>query len=272
MPILERYSLRLFFILPLYVIKFLVYVITYCNYCKDGIYLFSFITLCNIMFMNNLEVVMSFIKNLKEARKAKKLSQAELAKVCADIDKQGWSQSRIAHYERGTRLPDLHDLEVLSIALSVEPSRLAFDENVSFVEGIENVHYYPVLNTVQAGAWTGIQDCGNNEEYEMLPSTIKASRNSFLLRIKGDSMFDKFKEGDLILVDPDIRPTPGRFVVAINGGDEATFKQYYELGEFDEYGNQHFELVPYNKVYPTLSSKNQPIRIIGVAIRKFSEI
>ena len=111
----------------------------------------------------------------------------------------------------------------------------------------------------------------------MLPSDIKASENSFLLRIKGDSMLGDsvnggFKEGDLILVDPNIQPTPGRFVVAINGGDEATFKQYYELGEFDEYGNQHFNLVPLNKVYPTLSSKNQKIRIIGVAIRKYSEI
>ncbi|MCZ4058067.1 S24 family peptidase [Pantoea sp. LMR881] len=35
-----------------------------------------------------------------------------------------------------------------------------------------------------------------------------------------------FKEGDVIIVDPEIEPVPGEFVVAKNGEHEATFKKY----------------------------------------------
>lgn len=38
-----------------------------------------------------------------------------------------------------------------------------------------------------------------------------------------------------------------------------------ELGTRNEYGIAHFELVPLNPMFPTLSSLNQEIRIIGVA-------
>lgn len=33
-----------------------------------------------------------------------------------------------------------------------------------------------------------------------------------------------FKAGDVIIVDPEVEPTPGEFVVAKNGGAQATFK------------------------------------------------
>ena len=102
----------------------------------------------------------------------------------------------------------------------------------------------------------------------MIPSTVIASENSFYLRIEGKSMLPRFNEGDLILIDPDIMPAPGKFVAAINGDNEATFKQYKELGTRNEYGIAHFELVPLNPMFPTLSSLNQEIRIIGVAVEK----
>ena len=78
-------------------------------------------------------------------------------------------------------------------------------------------------------------------------------------------MRPRFNEGDLVLIDPNIYPTPGKFVAAINGNNEATFKQYKELGTMTGDGLPHFELVPLNPMFPTLSSLEQEIRIIGVA-------
>ena len=99
----------------------------------------------------------------------------------------------------------------------------------------------------------------------MIPSAVIASENSFYLRIEGKSMLPRFNEGDLVLIDPDILPTPGKFVAAINGDNEATFKQYKELGTRTPEGIPYFELVPLNPMFPTLSSLEQEIRIIGVA-------
>ena len=75
-----------------------------------------------------------------------------------------------------------------------------------------------------------------------------------------------FKVGDVIIIDPHIEPRAGEFVAAINGDYEATFKKYRPIGDIDELGRHHFELVPLNSDYPTLSSLKQEIRIIGTMV------
>ena len=102
--------------------------------------------------------------------------------------------------------------------------------------------------------------------YEYIDSEIDAGEDAFFLRIKGRSMEPKFMEDDLVLIDVRRRPHPGDYVAAVNDGGEATLKRYRELGELSASGNPHFELVPLNRDYPTLSSKTQNIRIIGVAV------
>ena len=206
-------------------------------------------------------------ERIKAYREQLKISQKELADRCNDIDDRSentrWSQPRIANYEKGNRTPDLEDISIISKALGILPEVLAFDSNVSVIE--EKVYRYPLLSPIQAGLWTDIKSLEGFDGYEMIPSTVVASENSFYLRIEGKSMLPRFNEGDLVLIDPDILPTPGKFVAAINGDNEATFKQYKELGTRTPEGIPHFELVPLNPMFPTLSSLNQEIRIIGVA-------
>lgn len=91
------------------------------------------------------------------------------------------------------------------------------------------------------------------------------SEFTFALRIEGDSMEPDFKEGDIIIVDPELEPIPGEFVVAKNGNNEATFKKYRPTFT-DLTGRQHYELVPLNDDYPTINSSDRPLKIIGVMI------
>ena len=206
---------------------------------------------------------------IKAYREQLGLSQKELAERCAEIDKSGsnWGQPRIANYEKNNRTPDLADISTLGRVLGVVPEVLAFDVNI--VPVAMKSYTYPLISPVQAGLWTGIDFLRTvDENFEMIPSNVMASEDSFYLKIEGESMQPKFKEGDLVLIDPTIAPTPGKFVAAINGSDEATFKQYKELGTRNEYGTPHFQLVPLNDFYPTLSSLDQEIRIIGVAVEK----
>lgn len=206
-------------------------------------------------------------ERIKAYREQLKISQKELAERCNNIDTKSenarWGQPRIANYEKGNRTPDLEDISIISKALNILPEVLAFDSNISEIK--ESICRYPLLSPIQAGLWTDIRSLEGFDGYEMIPSTVIASENSFYLRIEGKSMLPRFNEGDLVLIDPDIAPTPGKFVAAINSDNEATFKQYKELGIRNEYGIAYFELVPLNPMFPTLSSLNQDIRIIGVA-------
>ena len=75
-----------------------------------------------------------------------------------------------------------------------------------------------------------------------------------------------FIEGDVVIIDPTEHPHAGEFVAAVNGDYEATFKKYRPLGEIDQFGREHFELIALNPDYPKLSTLKQEIRIIGTMV------
>lgn len=125
----------------------------------------------------------------------------------------------------------------------------------------------PVLDFVQAGLFATVGYDGINPKgttyttyQSMKPSEV------FSLTIEGMSMAPDFLPGDSIVVDASLAPQPGSYVIAQNGSYEATFKKYRVTG-YDEYGREEFELVPLNPDYPTLSSREHKISIIGVMVR-----
>lgn len=125
------------------------------------------------------------------------------------------------------------------------------------------VKLVPVISYVQAGSFKeAIQDAQDNF---VASYTENLSENAFALEVQGESMTPEFKPGDKIIVDPDVEPKPGDYVIAQNGEHEATFKKYRPRG-YDSEGNVIFELTPLNPDYPILNSAEQPIRIIGTVI------
>lgn len=208
-------------------------------------------------------------QRIKEFRNKMGINQKEFAELCGRIDKRerAWGQSRIGNYETDAREPSLEDIEVIAKVLGINPAELAFS-NAKPVQIIKSFTY-PVLSTVQAGYFREINLLNSlvpEQQYEMISSQIKASENAFYLKIEGQSMLPRFQEGDMVLIDPAIEPKPGKFVAAINDNNEATFKQYKETGEIDEFGRPHFNLVPLNDNFGKLSSKTHNITIIGVAV------
>ena len=65
-----------------------------------------------------------------------------------------------------------------------------------------------------------------------LSCPVRCSAGTFVLRVRGESMEPRFRDGDLIFVDPQVSPDHGRFVV-VRGDDsnEVTFKQLIVEGE-----------------------------------------
>ncbi len=103
----------------------------------------------------------------------------------------------------------------------------------------------PILSFVQAGNWTNT-------------------------KIRGKSMEPAFYQGEIVIVDPTLSANPGDYVVArvANSPDnEATIKQYAVTG-IDRNGVETFELRPLNPLFPTLSSKEFEIDLLGVVVEK----
>lgn len=137
-----------------------------------------------------------------------------------------------------------------------------FDENV--MPATVGLRPIPVISSVQAGALRDMESPyppGAGYAYEYTDQDL--SEWAFALDVEGLSMLPEFKPGDRIIVDPEIAPNPGDFVVARNGSEQATFKKYRPRG-IDTAGNEVFELVPLNDDYPTLRSDTEHLTVIGV--------
>jgi len=209
-------------------------------------------------------------------RRAQKMSQDELAR------RIGITRVSISKWESGLNQPKGRYLNDLAAALGVTVEWLLTGEGSApessgepRIPGYHNVEpaviyqgkRIPILSYVQAGNWREMCEQATtfdgNVEYVSAGGEI--GPYGFGLWLRGDSMLPQFKEGDLIIVDPDESPQPGDYVVAKNGSDEATFKKYRPRG-IDENGQEVFELVPLNDDYPTMHSDRQHIQIIGVMV------
>lgn len=162
-------------------------------------------------------------------------------------------------YARGFNVP----LAEISQRLASEQSRIS-ESNVEPVPPTERT--IPVISYVQAGNWRDIVD-NNPIGYsdDTIPARGEYGMYTFALRIMGNSMEPEFKEGDVVVIDPEVAPTPGDYVVARNHVEEATFKKYRPRG-ISESGNTIFELVPLNEDYAIMRSDQQTIQIIGTMV------
>ena len=131
-----------------------------------------------------------------------------------------------------------------------------------------------MISYIQAGGWTSAPDAyalGQGFADMAVRDSSVGPRALFALQIRGDSMAERFHEGDRVAIDPDVQPMPGDFVAAKEDrGDEATFKQYRLRGT-DSRGRPIIELRPLNDAWPviTLDAKN-PGRIVGTMVEHHS--
>jgi len=99
--------------------------------------------------------------------------------------------------------------------------------------GPEMRSLHPLISWVQAGGWAEIAGgfaLGDAED--LLPCPVRCSPDTFVLRVRGESMEPKFHDGDLIFVDPEAAPLSGRYVVVrLEDSHEATFKQLIVEGD-----------------------------------------
>ncbi|MFM5249022.1 LexA family protein [Aeromonas hydrophila] len=219
---------------------------------------------------------MNVSERIKTRRSACGFTQEQLAA------RVGVTRVAVSHWERGGAEPKGRYLNDLADALGVTVDWLLTGDGEArgqpapeVMPGYHNVEpavipqgtRVPVLSYVQAGNWHEMceQATAFDGNVEYVTAGVDVGPCGFGLWLRGQSMEPFFKEGDLIIVDPDEAPQPGDLVVARNGSEEATFKKYRPRG-IDESGQEVFELVPLNDDFPTMHSDRQHIQIIGVMV------
>lgn len=206
---------------------------------------------------------MKFNERLKSLRKARSLTQNELAHITK------LSRSAIAAYETGAREPNFETLKMFADYFNVGTDYLlgnATQERAatfSKYRGEENYFRIPVLGTVVAGIpIEAIQDI---EDYEEIPATMGDPRDYFALRVRGRSMEPRLMEGDTIIVRKQDGLDSGQVAVVLINGNEATVKQVKK-------SDKGILLIGFNQaVYEPHFYTNEeimelPVRIAGIVV------
>jgi repressor LexA len=83
----------------------------------------------------------------------------------------------------------------------------------------------PMLGYVAAGA--PIEAIAGNETIAV-PEDLVGRRDTYVLRVRGDSMIDEqIRDGDFVVVEDRKTAENGEMVIALVGGSEATLKKFY---------------------------------------------
>lgn len=193
------------------------------------------------------------IKYLNELRKQQKMSISELAR------KVDMSKSTVSQYFNGKLQFPLNRAHDFARALGVTTDDL-LGLDLSKVNPINRLTKIPLLGTIACG--DPILADENISGYLSEPTDLLPSGKLFYLRAKGQSMEPTIKDGSLVLIrqQPDVEDGEIAAILFMDD-DEATLKRIKRAGPT-------VILMPDNREYePIIASDNNPVRILGKAIR-----
>ena len=201
-------------------------------------------------------------ENLKKIRKAKKMTQKELAL------KSGVKHSVISDLETGNAKSTGSILE-LANALGVTAEELKkgvtgdLDNNVVPV----TQRLIPVLSWVQAGTMTSVEAINPNDVMKWLPPlSVDDPNECFYLKVVGISNEPDYIAGDYILVDPtiDISDLVSGDLIVVRDNTDATFKKF--IIESDE--RKYLQALNPN-FKPNIIEFEESMELVGLVIDAF---
>lgn len=196
---------------------------------------------------------MTIGEKIKSQRKALGLTQTELGA------KLGVQKNAVSKWECG-RVDDIPSSKIKAMAqlFGVQPSFLIDDaiDSLPSPTITEDTVTFPIVTSVAAHYdGVSIDESTTGEKIEVPRAYLKGRKAEEFcaMRVRGDSMFPSFQDGDVVLV---LRQTTmnhsGEIGVISYGDDEMTIKRINYVD-----GEDWLELVPLNNLYP-------PKRIEGV--------
>ena len=196
----------------------------------------------------------SFGSNLRYLRKAKQMTQFELASAL------GLAYSTISMYERGEREPSFEMMETIADYFNVSMDFLLGKDILSNAAHItDDIVRFPVLGEVAADFdRIALPDWeGTTVEFPRSALRGRPAEDYLALRVCGDSMYPFYLDGDVVLVlrTPALEHN-GQVALVRYDGENATLKKVEQLTD-------GLRLVPLNPIYP-------PRTISGVDLEQCS--
>lgn len=188
------------------------------------------------------------MNRLKELRKANRMTQSDVAKIV------GIGQSGYSFWESGRSKIDDAGLRKLAALYNVSVDYLLGTDTNQTKASVK----IPVLGDVAAGI--PIEAIENTVDYEEIDAALASTGEFFGLRIKGDSMEPRIREGDVVIVRKQSDADTGDTAVVLVNGDSATVKRIKKEPDGDLW------LIPNNPAYDTKHYTPDEIRALPVSI------
>lgn len=199
---------------------------------------------------------MNIAENIRYLRKEAGMSQEELA------DKLGYrSFTTIQKWESGVSTPPIEVFTRMAALFEVDLDDFARTDLSSASAERQKSSSVPVFGKIPAGV--PVEAIEDIEGFTPLSEDLIASGKEFFsLRIKGDSMYPKYLDGDIVLFErADVCENGDDCAVRI-GGSDATFKKIKMLGH-------SIILQPINPEYDPVqtdgSAADPQVEILGIA-------
>lgn len=190
--------------------------------------------------------------NLRNLRAQKGVSQSELARYL------GVARSTVCQYEANRREPDNETLSKLADYFGVTVDYILGREEKRPLKS-EKGKWIPVYGEIAAGI--PIEAIENIIDYEEISNEMAATGEFIALRIKGDSMEPRIKEGDVVIIRRQVTIENGEIAAVMVNGDSATLK-------YIKREDNGLWLISSNQAYPPMfytrkECEQLPITILG---------
>lgn len=206
---------------------------------------------------------MDTFDKISELLAKKGMTQSDLARAT------GISTGLISQWKKRSQNPSAEKLTVVAEVLGVSVDYLMGKEKPSAVgeelSGMTLVKF-PVIGTIAAGYnCCALEEYTGDYAYFSSEDLTAPADEYFVLRVKGNSMYPKLLEDDLVLVRRKPCVDSGKIAVVIYDGEEATIKKVNYVN-----GENWLELIPINPEYQPKRIENADLEqccILGEVVK-----
>lgn len=186
---------------------------------------------------------------IKNARDRKNLSQQEVAEYVKV------TKSAVSRWENG-EVGNMGRSKIQSLAELLEISPLSIITGELEVIIPKQSINIPVYGSIPAGvALEAIEDIQGHEDIPV--EWLKGNKKYIALKVKGDSMYPKYLEGDTVILLLQKDCESGQDCACYVNGYDTTLKTVYKT-------DSHVELRPINPNYPPQTYKESEVNILGI--------